>query len=134
MTTYSGRYASVKRGTNLIAEQGNFSITMNRDEVDTTAFGDTWGKTDVAMGRWSLTFNGFFDPSDSPQSGLMDAFNAGTLITNIRLYVDNTSFWEPSSGGAGDGGRITALTVGSDKGGVASLSCTISGSGEITFK
>ena len=133
MSTYSGRNAAVKIGTTLIAELGNYNLTRTRDEVDTTAFGDTWGKTDVAMGKWTATFSGSMDPSDTTgQAALDTAFGAGSLVGELRFYIDNTSYWEAASTTQG-GGRLTNVTITHDKAGVATVTFTASGSGEITL-
>jgi len=134
MATLSGRDASVKLGTYLIAEQGAWNMNLSADEIDTTVFGDTWGKTDIGMSKWSIDFNGFYDTDDTYQNDLIDALiaNDGTLQSTIRLYVDNTSYWTPGTD-VTSGGRITGITIGHDKAGVASISFTVSGSGSVTF-
>jgi len=134
MATLSGRNASVKLGTNLVSERTDWDINPTRDEIDTTVFGSTWGKSDVGMGHWNGNANGFYDPADTYQDQLIDAFYAGTLVTNIRFYVNNTSYWTPDiTSASGAGCRITSLPIKHDKGGVASISFAFSGSGPITF-
>jgi len=128
----SGRYASVKIGTALIGLLGTWTLSLNRDEIDTSCFGSTWGQSEVGMAKWSASFNGHFDPSDAQQSSIMGSFRTGTLVGELRLYADNSSYWEAASTTQG-GGRVTSLEVGADKGGVASISCTFAGSREISY-
>ena len=134
MATYSGKDGHIKIGTFECGEMGDWSIDMSRDEIDTTSFGDSWGKSDVGMGKWSMTFNGFFDPTETCQDALIDAFQDGSLIDDLQLFINNTSKWQPNTtANTGSGVRVTSLQVGQSKGGVASLAVSLSGSGQVTF-
>ena len=135
MATYNGREASVKIGTYTVAELGTWSLSMTADEIDTTAFGSTWAKSDVGFKKWSITFSGFWDPTDTNgQKVIEDAFQSGNLIDDIKLYIDNTSYWVPdTTTDSNAGGRVTNYSVGQSKAGVATIDITISGSGPITF-
>lgn len=135
MATYSGRNASVKLATNLVQELGEWTLSINLDEIDTTVFGSTWGKSDVGFKKWSCTFSGFYDPSDSTgQGALKTALLAGSLITNLRLYVDSTSYWTPDlTSDSSAGARITSMEIRHDKAGVASLNISMTGSGPATI-
>ena len=50
MATYNGREARVTVNASsteaIVTEIGSWSIDMSAEEVDTTAFGDGWGKSD----------------------------------------------------------------------------------------
>jgi len=132
MATHSGRNASVKLGTALIAGIGKWDLDTGRKEIDTTAFGSTWEKSDVGMGKWTGKFSGHSDLTDVQQTALWTYFKEGTLITDIRFYETATQYWAPDTVTDPDaGGRITALKIGQSKDGVASLDITISGSGPV---
>lgn len=135
MSTYNGREATVKKGTYTVAELASWDLDLSNEEIDTTAFGSTWGKSDVGMRKWSVTVNGFYDPSDSNgQNKIEEAWAGGTLINDIKMYVDNTSYWIPDVTTDSDAGaRVTSYTIGQSKDGVASVSFGLSGSGPITF-
>lgn len=135
MTVLKGRDATVRIGTYVVAEQGNWKLTLSAAEIDTTAFGSTWAKSEVGFKKWSISFNGFYDKTDTTgQDILKSSYMAGSLITTLRLYVDNTSYWIPDvTTDSSCGGRVTTYDIGHDKGNVASVSFTVSGSGPITF-
>ncbi len=135
MATLNGREAAVKIDTDTITEIGSWSMDMSNEEIDTTAFGSTWGKTDVGMRKWNLTVEGNYDPADTTGQGVIEtAWSDGTLVNNIRVYVDNTSYWVPdTTTDASAGGRVTSYALAQDKSGVATISFTLSGSGPITF-
>jgi len=135
MATKSGRYHAIKKGTYTVSEQGHFDLDMSSDEIDTTAFGSTWAKSDVGFKKWSLSMSGYYDPTDTNgQAELETAYMGGTLVTDLSVYVDNTSYWEPDLTTDSDaGGRITSYKVSGDKAGVASFDMVLSGSGPITF-
>ena len=135
MSTYNGRDATVKYGTYTVAEMASWSLDLSNEEIDTTAFGSTWGKSDVGMRKWSLSVSGHYDPSDSTgQSAIETAWAGGSLINSIKVYVDNTSYWIPDVTTDSDaGGRVTTYTINQAHNTVASISLTLSGSGPITF-
>ena len=135
MATYNGRNASVKKGTYTVAELASWDLDLSNEEIDTTTFGSTWGKSDVVKKKWSVTVNGFYDPSDANgQNKIEEAWADGSLINDIKFYVDNTSYWIPDVTTDSDAGaRVTSYPIGQAKDGVASVSFGMSGSGPITF-
>lgn len=135
MSTYNGRDATVKYGTYTVAEMASWSLDLSNEEIDTTAFGSTWGKSDVGMRKWSLSVSGHYDPSDSTgQSQIESAWASGGLVNSIKVYVDNSSYWVPDvTTDSGAGGRVTTYTINQAHNTVASISLTLSGSGPVTF-
>lgn len=145
MATYSGRNARVTVNAStteaIVAELSDWKITMSASEIDTTSFGDSWGKSDVGMKNWTGSVSGFFDSSDTTgQDVLRAAFEAGTLLADMRFYI---TYSETSSEtivyvaadtatDANAGLRISSLDIGQDKGGVATLSMNFTGSGPVT--
>jgi len=135
MGTLNGRNASVKKGTYTIANLSSWKIDMPNQEIDTSAFGDTWGKSDVGQRKWSATVSGFCDITDTNgQKAIESAWGSGALINDVKFYLDNTSYWVPDVTTDSDaGGRVTSYSIGQSKNGVASIDFTLSGSGPITF-
>ena len=135
MSTYNGRNGKVYYGTYLVAEFASWSLDLSNDEIDTSAFGSTWKKSDVGMRGWSLSISGHYDPSDTNGQGAIEAaWAAGSLINNIKLYIDNSSYWIPDVTTDSDaGGRVTSYAINHAHDGVAGISLTLSGSGPITF-
>lgn len=89
---------SIKYGGNSLVGMGTFSISgVSADQMDTTAFGSNW-KT-FAFGikdGGTISLSGLFDPDDANgQVALMAANIANTDITNLKLYIDNTSYLVP---------------------------------------
>ena len=136
MSTYNGRDGKVVIGTYTVAEMASWSLDLSNDEIDTTAFGSTWKKSDVGMRGWSLSVEGHYDPSDSTgQADIETAWADGSLVTTVKLYVDNTSYWVPDiTTDANAGGRITSYSISQAHDTVAGISFTLSGSGPITFE
>ena len=144
MSTYNGRNAkiTVNAATTeaVITEMGTWNVNRSADEIDTTAFGDGWGKSDVGMKKWNGSMSGFFDPEDTTgQKVLEDAYAAGSLISDIRFYIkysttngEEVKYLHPDTATDANAGiRITSLDVSVDKSGVAQLSCNFSGSGPV---
>jgi predicted secreted protein len=113
----------------------SWALDLSNDEIDTTAFGSTWKKSDVGMRGWSLSVEGNYDPSDTNGQGDIEAaWAGGTLINDIKLFVDSTSYWIPDVTTDSDaGGRVTAYAVNQAHDNVAKISFTLAGSGPITF-
>jgi len=139
MTTYNGRNAVVKIGAVTVAEMASWSLDLSNDEIDTTAFGSTWKKSDVGMRGWSLAVSGHYDPSNTIGQGLVEAaWAAGSLVTSVRAHVSVASYWVPdtttaSAAGISAGGRVTSYAINQAHDAVAGISFTLSGSGPITF-
>ena len=135
MATKNGRNATVKYGTYTVAELASWSLDLSNDEIDTTAFGSTWKKSDVGMRGWSLSVSGHWDPTDTNgQKAIETAWAGGSLINSIKLYVDNTSYWVPDvTTDSAAGGRVTSYAVNQAHEAVAGISFTLSGSGPVTF-
>ncbi|GFK95446.1 hypothetical protein NNJEOMEG_03309 [Fundidesulfovibrio magnetotacticus] len=140
MATYSGRNARVTLGDGatekIIMELGTWKVSMKANEVDTSAFGDGWGKSDVGIMNWSGSLDGNYDPKDADGQAVLEAaFKSGQLIQDIKFYLKHQAtgevvFFEPDTvSDANAGVRITALDVSVDKAGVGKISATFSGSG-----
>ena len=135
MTTKNGRNATVKYGTYTIAELASWSLDLSNDEIDTSAFGSTWKKSDVGMRGWSLSVSGHWDPTDSTGQAMIEAaWAAGSLISTIKMYVDTSSYWVPDvTTDSSAGGRVTSYALNQAHDAVAGISFTLSGSGPVTF-
>jgi predicted secreted protein len=119
----------------VVAEFASWSLDLSNDEIDTTAFGNTWKKSDVGMRGWSLSVEGHADPSDTNGQGAIEtAWANGSLINNVKIHIDASSYWIPDvTTDSNAGGRVTSYALGQAHDGVASISLTLAGSGPITF-
>ena len=94
----NGRFASARLGTYVIASLGNFSIDgWANDMIETTSFGDIAKTYEFAMQSYgTIKCSGFFATGDTTgQDLLMSAFQNQSKITNLRLYIDSTSYYTP---------------------------------------
>lgn len=132
-STESGRYASVKLGSTLIPLMGQWTLNISQEEIDTSSFGTVWGSSDVGMAKWSGSFSGFFDGDDATIETLLGNMISGTLMGTLRLYTDNTAYWEAQTTSSG-GARLTSIEITADKAAVNSITFNFSGSGAITQK
>jgi len=136
MTTYNGRNAVVKLDDTTVAEMASWSLDLSNDEIDTTAFGSTWKKSDVGMRGWSLSVSGHYDPSNTLGQGVIEAaWAAGSLLSSVRAYVNATNYWTPdwTTDVTNAGGRVTSYALNQAHDAVAGISFTLSGSGPITY-
>jgi hypothetical protein len=140
-----GKDGKVTLGAHKIVGIGNWSLDgIQAEEFDASEFGDNWKKFLYGMkDGGTISFAGHYEPADhTGQQALQQANLYNSAITNLRLYLDNTSYWEPcqSAGyfspqlttGAPthvSNVRVTAFNVGLDKSGLATVSFTAKVSG-----
>ena len=139
MSTYNGRNALIKIGAVTVAEMASWSLDLSNDEIDTSAFGSSWKKSDVGMRGWSLSVSGHYDPVDTTGQGLIEAaWAAGSLVTSIHAHVNAASYWVPdtttaNAAGLSAGGRVTSYSLSQSHDAVAGISFTLAGSGPVTY-
>ena len=98
MASRLGKDAKVTLGAYQVLGIGNWSMDgLSRQELDDTEFGDQ--RTRYQFGiidGGTISFAGNHDPGDvTGQIALDEAFDANTELTTLRLYTDNTSYYEP---------------------------------------
>lgn len=94
----SGKDCKVTLGTNTIVGMGTWNLSgITADQMDASAFGDNWKKFEFGMkDGGQVTFSGLYDPADvTGQEALQVANVENSDISNLRLYVDNTSYYAP---------------------------------------
>lgn len=139
-----GHKCKVEIGGTACTGMGTWSLSgITSDQMEASDFGDTWKTYEFGMkDGGQITFNGLLDP-DSVQQNLLQKYNLdNTDVTYLRLFVDNTSFYEPcqtagyfnntSSSGedtVASHVNITSYDISVDKSGLAQVSFTAKVSG-----
>ena len=133
MATLSGRNAKVTKGANTVAELGTWNISITPDNIDTTSFGSIWKKTSTGMIGWEGTASGFIDKTDtSGQIAMETAVFNGNKLTDMRFYIDASTYYHASTGSSASAGAfITGYNIGQDKAGVGTVEFTFSGVGKL---
>jgi len=140
-----GKDCKVTLGANSVVGMGTWSLSgITSDQLEDTEFGDEWKTYAFGMkDGGQITFNGLFDPADTTGQDVLKAANLdNTNITNLRLYVDNTSYytpcatagyWSPSDTTGNDTPvshvNITSYDISADKSGLMQTSFTAKVSG-----
>ena len=138
--------SSVTKAIHTIGELGTWRISgVSRDLIEHGSFGDTVKQFAVGMlDAGSITFEGFYDPSDTYQAALIANLSSGISVGNsttaairrLRVYnSDDTSvakkdyfgYWS-CSGSAGEM-YISSMDLGQDKNGLGTISLTARVSG-----
>lgn len=130
-----GRYASFKLGTDLVENLGKWTLDIKTEEIDVSVFGSVWGRTIPGMQKWTGTIEGFYDPADiTGQLALQNDMIGATKITDLRFYVDSTSYWAPDTESETTAGAyITGISISHDKAGVAAVTMNVVGYGKLKF-
>ncbi len=140
-----GKDGKVTLGTDSVLGMGTWSIDgITTDEFDASEFGDNWKTYLYGMkDGGTVSFNGHYDPSDATGQQKLQEYNLeNSEVTNLRLYVDGTSYFEPCrtagyfspslTTGADtpvSNVRITSYNIGLDKTGLGTISFTAKVSG-----
>lgn len=93
-----GYLCAVKLGTAKVQGMGTWSLEgITADQMETTEFGNNWKTYEFGQkDGGTLSFSGLADPADTTgQEALMYGNVQNTDITDLRLYVDSTSYWCP---------------------------------------
>jgi hypothetical protein len=97
-TSKPGYLGKVALGVDKVLGIGNWSMDgMSLAEMDDTELGDEATKYVLGiMDGGSISFAGNHKPGDtSGQLALLTAFDARTELTDLRFYIDETSYYVP---------------------------------------
>ena len=127
-----GRNARIKLNTTTIARMTSMDITVNNETIDITSFGDEWAKFCRGMQSWTATINGHLDLDDASQTTLVAAAEGGTLVTNLRFYIDSTNYYASDVITDTEAGLyIDSYNWTADNNSVVSFSMSVTGNGPI---
>lgn len=129
-----GHYGKVSLGTSTVVGIGTWTIPgTTADVLEDTEFGDNYKTYQIGLlDSGEVSFNGLYDPADTTgQGALRTANQAGTALTSLRFYIDNTSYWTPTTTNPVSSILITAWEIGLDKSGLGTASFTGKVSGKL---
>ena len=137
MSVRVGKDCKVTLGSATVVAIGNWSIDgQSRQEIDSTSFGDDYTTYELGViESGTISFSGHLDPDDTTgQLAVVEAWDAVTELTDLRLYIDNTSYYHPcattgylhpsKTTGANtkvSSARITTANPSVDKGGLVAI-------------
>lgn len=128
MAALSGTLGSIvftTGGTTVVGEMKEWSLDMQMDTPDATAFGDTWREFVSGIKTWTGSFSGNFDGSDSAQTSLRSAFLAGS-VCSYRFAVDSSHYFAGSA-------LINGQSPSTSFDGLATTEFSIQGTGALTY-
>lgn len=147
-TSIIGKQMKVTLGANTVLGMGTWSMDgITTDQYENTELGDSWKSYQFGLNDGGqVTFSGLYKLGDTTgQNTLRKAqiSDPPTQITNLRLYVNNTSYyeacrttgyWGPGADSTGFNTVLSYLNVlscpiGGDKAGLGTASFTMKISG-----
>jgi hypothetical protein len=136
MAAKLGKNCKVTLGSDKVLGMGTYKLPGVTSEIhEDTEFGDDWKTFLLGLkDGGEVAFNGYYDPADSTgQDVLRTANENGTEVTNIRFYIDATSYWTPKTTGPASHVLVTAWDIDADKSGImpCSFTCKVSGQFEL---
>ena len=121
----SGHLGKVTLGANTVVGMGVWELPgIATDLLESTAFGDTAKQFMTGLLDYGpVNFDGLYDPADvTGQAVLLSANLNSSKISNIRLYVDNTTYWTPDTTTVTAAGMyVESTAIGMDKSGLATI-------------
>ena len=127
-----GRNARIKLGTTTIARMTSLDVTYNNAMVDITSFGDAAAKFCRGMQSWVATVGGHLDLADASQSTLVDAAEDGTLVQDLRFYIDSTNYFASDIVTDDEAGMyIDTYNFTGDNNSVVSFTMSVTGNGPL---
>lgn len=125
MAFKAGQNAKVTLGTATVVGMGNWKLNgITVDLLESTAFGDTAKQFMSGLVDYgTVSFGGLYDPADTTgQNILVSAMLNNSKVTNVRLYVDNTSYWTPNITAVSAAGMLVqSVPIGMDKSGLGTI-------------
>lgn len=134
MPAHKGKDCKVTIGATKIVGMGAWSINgITADQLEDTAFGDDWKTFVYGMkDGGQVSFNGYYDKTDSTGQDILRTANENeTELTDLRFYVDDTSYWRPNSTAPASHIIITAWDISADKANLVQCSFTGKVSGKM---
>lgn len=98
MTYKAGKDCKVTLAANAVTGMGTWKVGgITSDQMDTTVFDQNWKTFEFgAKDGGTVTFNGLLDPDDTTGQDVLRAAQLNnTDISDLRLYIDDTSYFEP---------------------------------------
>jgi len=124
-----GRNASVKILTDTITDVYNWSIDKTANPIEEPVFGnDGWARTlGTGVNKWSGSFDAIKSLTDTNgQTALDAAWEAGTVVSGIRFYLDGTYYYSGSA-------YITGTSESTNPEDVDRVNYTFSGDGQLSY-
>lgn len=134
MGAHKGKDCKVTIGSTKIVGLGTWSINgITADQLEDTEFGDDWKTFLYGMkDGGQVSFAGYYDKTDTTgQDVIRTANENGTELTDLRFYVDDTSYWCPNSTAPASHIIITAWDISADKANLVQCSFTGKVSGKM---
>lgn len=129
-----GKDAKVTLGTDQVLGMGTWTMSgISTDLLESTEFGDEWKRYELGLkDGGDISFSGLYDKADTTgQDVLRTANENGTNLTTIRFYVDNTSYWTPTTTLPLSSCLVTAWSIGAEKGSLVTADFTVKIDGKL---
>jgi len=133
-TVLVGKDCKVTLGGNKILGMGTWTMGgVSTDLLEATEFGDNWKRFKLGLkDGGEVSFSGFYDKADTTgQDALRTANEEGTAITNVRFYVDNTSYWTPTTTNPLSSCLCTSWSIGAEKAGLLTADFSLKVDGKL---
>lgn len=99
MNTQTGIDSTVKLGTVTIADIATWSFTDEKAPITAPVFGEIFNKVHgMGIRNVSGSIAGYLNVDDSTgQIAVQTAYEAGTALSDFRLYINDTDYWSGTS-------------------------------------
>jgi len=124
MAVFSGSRGMVYAGASQVANVTSWSLTVEADNLDSSAMGTEWRTFITGIKQWSGTIDAHWDLTDTAQKALFDALTGSTLVS-LKLYIDSTRNFSGTA-------AITSADTTSPFDGIETITFNFQGNGALT--
>jgi hypothetical protein len=100
MSFRDGSNFKIALGTSKIVGMGKVTVNgITADRYDSSEFGNNWKTFEFGMKDGGvLSFDGIWDPDDETGQQTLQLANLNNSdVYNLRVYIDNTSYYTPNA-------------------------------------
>lgn len=126
MALYTGLTGYIKNGAASILHMSSWELELSAEIIEVVSFGNAYKEKVPSIKNWSATADGAADfATGSGQKALVDAFEAGTLLT-FGFGISPTVYFTGT-------GYIESLTITDEADGNVTVSISVAGSNSVVL-
>lgn len=125
MPVLVGNAGSVKLAADTVAEIDKWSLNFGPNLVASESFGDSWEEKTATIRKWSGTFSGRFDNTDTNGAVALRAAALNGTTVALRLYTTGSTYYS--------GTAFIEVSKDVEETGLVTFSCSFTGSGALSY-
>lgn len=127
MAGVAGYLGNFKLSTTAVGDISKWSLDIERNTEDDSAFGDSWEEPAYLQGKWSGQAEGRWNIGDASQSTLQtDLIGSTPATASLRLYPNASNYYSGTA-------VIQKISTGAEVSGLVPIAFSFLGNGALTY-